>query len=78
MRGMNTGEFLEIITDDAKSYIANDACASIRRNNHMNDVKDSMIIDQRVVDAAIVDFINYMGVIRGVDYALYTKDLRSD
>ena len=29
----------------------------------------------KVVDALLVDFINYVGVCCGVDYGMYTKDL---
>jgi hypothetical protein len=75
---MNAGEFLDLITEDAKRYVAKDPVASIKRNIHMNNIPSNIGIDKDVVEAAIVDFINYMGVIRGIDYALYTKDLRSE
>jgi len=38
-------------------------------NNH------SLIIDQRIVEAVVVDFINYLGARMWVDYGLYTQDL---
>jgi len=35
-------------------------------------------IPQEVVDALLVDFINYVGVWQGVDYGMYTKDLNEE
>jgi hypothetical protein len=42
----------------------------------MNEIKKDEEIDQRVIDAVLVDFINFIGVKHGIDYALYTSDLR--
>ena len=32
-------------------------------------------IDQKVVDAILVDFVNFVGISQCVDYGLYTEDL---
>ena len=52
------------------------ANTSIKRNNHMNNATGAEIA-QEDVDALLVDFINYVGVKQGVDYALYASDLKS-
>jgi hypothetical protein len=36
---------------------------------------ENATIDQKTVDAILVDFINYIGVDQHVDYGLYTRDL---
>ena len=40
-------------------------------------IDDLDIIRQDVIDAVLVDFINYIGVKSGIDYALYTSDLNN-
>lgn len=68
---------LNQLTENAKEYklIAKD---SVKRNKHMNrGIDDLDIIRQAVVDAILVDFINYIGVKSGIDYALYTSDLNN-
>lgn len=52
------------------------ANASVQRNNHMNNSTGAEV-PQEDIDALLVDFINYVGVKQGVDYALYTSDLKS-
>ena len=42
----------------------------------MNEIKKDEEIDQKVIDAVLVDFINFIGFKHGIDYALYTSDLR--
>jgi len=71
---MTRGEFLNILTESAKRY-RKDANKSICRNNHMNEIADDEKIPQRIIDALLVDFINYVGAEQCVDYALYTRDL---
>jgi len=53
------------------------ATESLRHNGHMNDLEPEVTIDRRVVDAVLVDFINYVGACYGVDYAMNTSDLPS-
>lgn len=72
---MKTIEVLETLADGAKKY-AKDAQASLKRNNHMNEINDRNLPTQEQIDAVLVDFINFVGVRCGVDYAMYTKDLR--
>jgi len=87
MPEMTRGEFLNILSKRAREY-SPDAIASLTRNHHMNDLTGGKIyqdkdniklvvdIDQRVVDAVLVDFINYVGMSMCVDYGLYTKRLK--
>ena len=42
----------------------------------MNQIEDGEQVQQRIIDAVLVDFINYIGVKHGIDYAMYTKDLK--
>ena len=49
---------------------------SLQRNTHMNDLPPDVCIEQNVIDAVLTDFINFVGSQWGVDYALYTKDLK--
>ena len=71
---MTNGEFLEKATNHAKDYrlVSNE---SINRNTHMNDIT-VINLPQEVIDAVLVDFINFMGAKYGVDYGLYTKDIQ--
>jgi hypothetical protein len=70
-------ELLEYLTLLATKY-RKDCSSSINRNNHMNDLKENVYVEQNVVDAILTDFINYIGVKEHVDYGLYTKDLRNE
>ena len=68
-------ELLEYLERTAKEYRL--GCReSLIRNGHMNDLGGECDVDQKVVDAILVDFINKVGVDQWVDYGLYTKDLR--
>ena len=73
---MTIGEVLSALTEDAKIY-REDAYESIIRNSHMNDT-DGLEVKPEFIDAILVDFINFIGARRGVDYALYTKDLKKE
>lgn len=59
VKNMKTGEFLSILTEYAKNY-REISIQSIKTNKHMNDVGDTDI-PQNVIDAVIVDFVNYIG-----------------
>jgi len=65
---------LEQTADYAKKY-KSEAQESLERNRHMNQIEKGEQIQQRIIDAVLVDFINYIGVKHGIDYAMYTKDL---
>lgn len=51
---------------------------SLRRNTYRNDLPLDVCIEQNVIDAVLTDFINFVGSQWGVDYALYTKDLKEE
>jgi hypothetical protein len=74
---MLEGELLEILVETINDYRL-DANDSLRRNAHMNNdvMKNREDIPQEVIDALLVDFVNYFGLRRGGDYGLYTKDLK--
>lgn len=67
-------EMLKKTTEYAKKY-RNEAQQSLERNNHMNQIEDGEQVQQRIVDAVLVDFINYIGMNHGIDYGIYSKDL---
>lgn len=72
---MTTIEVLTRLTDLAKQYVQQ-GDESVLRNTHMNELTKHDRICQPHIEAIIVDFINYVGVNNGVDYALYTKDMK--
>jgi hypothetical protein len=74
---MNIEELLDTLNKSAKEY-APDACKSIIRNCHMNNLYPDSKVDPDTVDAVIVDFVNYIASTYCVDYAMYTKDLRKE
>jgi hypothetical protein len=70
-------DFLNICTNYAKDY-REEANNIISHNNPViNGIKEDEIIEQRIIDAILCDFINYIGMHQAhpVDFALYTKDL---
>lgn len=72
------GDFCDKLTRLAKLWTSNGSLESIIRNSHMNECENAKISkeNQDLVDAAVVDFINYAGMQYCMDYALYTRDLR--
>jgi hypothetical protein len=74
LRKLTSGELLSLLTNFAKDYVPT-AVGSVIRNNHMNDLPEKAKVSQKVVDAVVVDFINFIGNRYCVDYGLYTKDL---
>jgi len=74
---MTNTEFVDILIKHAKGYRPGSA-ASIKRNHHMN-IFSGDPVDQGLVDATIVDFINYVGLNQCcLDVALYASDLLED
>ena len=73
---MTSGELLKIITTIAKKYRIK-CNQSLKINKHMNDL-DNVNVSQNVIDAILVDFINYIGMEHGVDYAIYARDLTEE
>ena len=73
---MRTVEMLELLTKRAKEYVKDEV--SVARNSHMNELEPDVRIDRKVLEAVVVDFINFVGRKNGVDYALYAKDLHEE
>lgn len=71
---MNKGELIDLLTKRGREY-RNDAQESLVRNNHMNDIEEGELIQQRIIDAVVVDFINFIGSKMCMDVGLYTEDL---
>lgn len=67
-------QLLEYLTRIAKEYRL-DCADSVSRNCHMNESLGKCGVDQKILDAILVDFINYIGIDQHVDYGLYTRDL---
>ena len=67
-------DFLDMLVKFGKDYRTKIGTAGVVRNKHMNDYRGEEP-PQELVDAIVVDFINYIGVRNCVDYALYAKDL---
>ena len=77
-KGISKLTFIQYIEEYARKYIP-DAWESIIRNKHMNDItKSDRRVDQKVIEALFVDFINYAASQIGVDYGMYTKDLKKE
>jgi hypothetical protein len=75
------GDMLDYITKCAKDYRL-ECKDSITRNSHMNELnefekKAFMVFDvnQKYIDAILVDFINYIGANQCLDWGLYTRNL---
>jgi hypothetical protein len=72
---MASGDMAEMMVKYAKAYHKERTTESIKLNAHMNEYTGPAP-SQKLVDAVVVDFINFMmyhGC--GMDLALYTKDL---
>lgn len=72
---MKAIDLVEITNDFAVAY-RKEAQKSLARNNHMNEIEQGEQVQQRIIDAVLVDFINFIAIKNGIDYALYTSDLR--
>jgi len=71
--------FIHHVENNVKCYIKI-AKESVFRNKHMNELKNINgldNLDQKIIDALFVDFINFVALKKGVDYAMYTKDLKN-
>lgn len=69
---MNALDLLQLIEKTAKEYRV-DAQDSLDRNSHMNHLKKEFVT-QKVIDAVLVDFINFMAMKQCIDYGLYVSD----
>ena len=63
------------IAEYARKY-KEDSQESIKRNSHMNRIPKGESVEQKHIDAVLVDFINYIGMKYGIDYGMYTIDLQ--
>jgi hypothetical protein len=72
-------DLMNLLEKEAKLYRLN-ANDSLRRNGHMNDyaMKGREDVPQEIVDALLVDFINYVGTGQGLDEGLYVHNLKKD
>lgn len=68
---MNRIELLEMLTKRAKKFRLDHG--HYKRNNHMHDISEAP--PQAAIDAVLTGFINDIGIMQGVDYALYASDL---
>lgn len=64
-------ELLEMLTKRARVFRSDRD--HYKRNSHMHAITEAP--PQEVVDAVLTGFINDIGVMQGVDYALYARDL---
>jgi hypothetical protein len=74
---MNKSELLAFLEKEVNLYLKRGVLESICRNIHMNEY-DCEKIKQTTIEAILVDFINYVAQGQGIDYAMYTKDLKKD
>jgi len=76
---MRTIDMLKLIEGYAKKYKEAGIKASVIRNSHMNDLEGyASSMDDTLIDAVLVDFINFIAMNQGVDYGMYTKDLQAE
>lgn len=73
---MNNIELLNKLNKSAQKYRVN-AQSTLERNNHMSDIEPGEKVQQRIIDAVLVDFINSIAMDSCIDYALYTDDLKT-
>jgi hypothetical protein len=69
------GEMLDVLSKYAHTY-AQSARETLGRNSHMHRLSEPEInaLSDEQVRAILNDYINYVGVRQGVDWAMYTKD----
>ena len=72
----SNGDFMNVLVGLAKAYRSS-AQASIARNSHMHDLPlgEEAVPDQAQIDAVLTNFLNHVGVSRGMDLGLYSSDL---
>ena len=74
---MNSGELIEWVKNRSVEY-REVAADSIKRNQHMNHLGGQCRLTQDEIDAILTDFVNYCGSHQGIDYAMYTRDMKND
>jgi hypothetical protein len=75
-RTMLTTELLDMLIRHAKEYRV-DRLSSLARNTHMHDVTLEALAatSPDVLDAVMVDYLNFVAARQGVDLGLYAEDL---
>jgi hypothetical protein len=68
---MNRGELLDYLTKVATKHFP-DARSSMLRNTHLSGAypEDINAVSSSVIKAVLIDFINFIGMEQGMDYAL--------
>jgi len=72
---MTKSELINMLIEYGQKYTS-EAIESVKRNRHMNDLGNDDLISQDIVNALIVDFINFIGIKNGIDVGMYVKDLK--
>jgi hypothetical protein len=65
-------ELLEMLKNCAIKYRKD--TNSVSRNQHLTNMKEEP--SQEIKDAVLIDFINYVGMFQGIDYALAVEDIQ--
>lgn len=48
----------------------------IKYSNHLNEISKNDHIDQRVIEAVLAWFVNYIGIRNGANYEINTRQLK--
>ena len=79
---MTSLDLLKLVESQARKYKKAGIKDSLIRNNHMNDLQEFSAekaeMDDALIDAVLVDFVNFIGMSQGIDYGLYTSDLQKE
>ena len=72
---MTSGELLKMLEAAAVAYRMDPKCAW--RNRRMNRLKkqDKKHLKKKVVEAVLIDFINFVGSCQGVDLGLNSRNM---
>ena len=82
---MTRGQLLKLLTEEAREY-RKEALSSLERNSHMNDLSEedferlrkNRLVTKKLIDALLVDFINYVATGQCCDYGLHTGHISND
>ena len=71
---MTSRDLCDLLEKEVSLYRGK-AAASIKRNRHMNKMGSEEQVSQPVIDALLVDFVNFVAAGQGMDLGLKTSDL---
>lgn len=73
---MLSSELIDMLVKNAIDYRAQ-RFASLARNTHMHDATLEAIAATKpdILDAVMVDFLNFIAARQGIDLALYAEDI---